>query len=105
MQTVMSIMQMLLLPLSFLSGALYPISNLPTWLSIVVRINPITYAVNAVRSTVFNDLDASAEAIEVLNPPITWFGWAVPMWLELAIVAVLGLVFLAAAVAQFEKAE
>ena len=105
MQTVMSIMQMLLLPMSFLSGALYPISNLPTWLSIVVRLNPITYAVSAVRSTVFNDLDASAEAMAVLNPPITWFGWSVPMWLELVIVAVLGLVFLAAAVAQFEKAE
>ena len=105
MQTVMSIMQMLLLPMSFLSGALYPISNLPTWLSIVVRLNPITYAVSAVRSTVFNDLDASAEAMAVLNPPITWFGWPVPMWLELVIVAVLGLVFLAVAVVQFEKAE
>ena len=105
MQTVMSIMQMLLLPMSFLSGALYPISNLPTWLSIVVRLNPITYAVSAVRSAVFNDLDASAEAMAVLNPPITWFGWPVPMWLELVIVAVLGLVFLAVAVVQFEKAE
>ena len=105
MQTVMSIMQMLLLPMSFLSGALYPISNLPTWLSIVVRLNPITYAVSAVRSAVFNDLDASAEAMAVLNPPITWFGWPVPMWLELGIVAVLGLVFLAVAVVQFEKAE
>ena len=105
MQTVMSIMQMLLLPLSFLSGALYPISNLPTWLSIVVRLNPISYAVNAVRTAVFGDLDASAEAIAVLNPPITWFGWPVPLWLEIGIVAVLGLVFLAVAVHQFEKAE
>ena len=33
MQTVMSIMQMLLLPLSFLSGALYPVNNLPQWLA------------------------------------------------------------------------
>jgi ABC-2 type transport system permease protein len=105
MQTVMSIMQMLLLPMSFLSGALYPISNLPMWLSVVVRVNPITYAVNAVRSTVFQDLDVSAEAMAVLNPKITWFGWPVPMWLELAIVAVLGVAFLAAAVVQFEKAE
>ena len=32
MQAMMGVMQMLVLPLSFLSGALYPISNLPTWL-------------------------------------------------------------------------
>jgi ABC-2 type transport system permease protein len=105
MQTVMSIMQMLLLPLSFLSGALYPISNLPDWLHVLVRLNPITYAVNAVRTAVFDNLDVSAEAMAVLNPPITWWGWQVPMWLEVAIVAVLGIVFLVVAVKQFEKAE
>jgi ABC-2 type transport system permease protein len=105
MQTVMSIMQMLLLPLSFLSGALYPISNLPDWLHVLVRLNPITYAVNAVRTAVFDNLDVSTEAMAVLNPPITWWGWQVPMWLEVAIVAVLGIVFLVVAVKQFEKAE
>lgn len=105
MQTVMSIMQMLLLPMSFLSGALYPISNLPTWLGIVIRLNPVTYAVSAVRTAVFHHLDVSPEALKVLNPPITWWGWPVPMWLEVLIVAVLGVGFLVVAVRQFEKAE
>lgn len=105
MQTVMSIMQMLLLPMSFLSGAMYPITNLPDWLSILIRLNPITYAVSAVRSAVFDNLDASPEAMAVLNPPVTWFGWPVPRWLEVLIVAVLGGVFLFGAVKQFEKAE
>lgn len=105
MQTVMGIMQMLLLPLSFLSGALYPVNNLPAWLAILVRLNPITYAVSAVRTTVFNHLDASPAAQAVLNPGIRWNGWLVPVWLELMIVAVLALVFLFIAVKQFEQAE
>jgi ABC-2 type transport system permease protein len=105
MQTVMSIMQMLLLPLSFLSGALYPISGLPQWLHVIVHLNPITYAVNAVRTVVFDRLDVSAEAMAILNPPITWWGWPVPLWLEICLVGALGVVFLAVAVRQFEKAE
>ena len=36
-------------PMFFLSGALFPISNLPPWLSFFTRINPITYGVDAVR--------------------------------------------------------
>mgnify|MGYP000909922521 CR=1 FL=1 len=105
MQTVMSIMQMLLLPMSFLSGALYPISNLPQWLAVLIRVNPITYAVSAVRTEVFDGIDAPERAREVLNPPVTWWGWAVPFWLEIVIVALLGAAFLVVAVRQFEKAE
>lgn len=37
------------LPLFFLSGAMYPIENAPPWLKPVVWINPMTYAVDAMR--------------------------------------------------------
>ena len=36
-------------PLFFLSGALFPISNLPQGLKIFTRIDPVTYGVDAVR--------------------------------------------------------
>jgi ABC-2 type transport system permease protein len=105
LQSVMGIMQMLLLPLSFLSGALYPINDLPGWLDVAVHLNPITYGVWPVRHAVFEALDASPEALAALNPPLEWFGWPVPVALQLGIVAVLGLVFLAIAVAEFERVE
>lgn len=105
MQTMMGLMQMLVLPLSFLSGALYPISNLPTWLETLTLINPVTYAVHAVRTTVFDYLDAPAAALEQLNPPLEWFGWTVPMVLQLAIPVVLGVVMLAIATAEFNRVE
>lgn len=36
-------------PLIFLSGALFPLDNLPTWLAIITKINPVTYGVDAIR--------------------------------------------------------
>jgi ABC-2 type transport system permease protein len=104
-QTVMGLMQVLLLPLSFLSGALYPLSNLPTWLSIAVRLNPLTYAVHPVRSAVFNHLSVSADVRARLNPPITWGGWVVPTAVQLLLVAGIGAVLMAVAVRQFQKVE
>lgn len=105
MQTLMGIMQMVLLPLSFLSGALYPINNLPSWLHTLVLLNPVTYAVQPVRSTVFSYLDLSDAAREQLNPPIEWFGWEVPVALQLGLVVVLGLALLGVAIRQFQKVE
>ena len=36
-------------PLFLLSGALFPLSNLPSWLSFVTLLNPVTYGVDAMR--------------------------------------------------------
>lgn len=104
-QTVMGLMQVIVLPLSFLSGALYPLSNLPAWLAVAVKLNPLTYAVHPVRSAVFDRLDAPPEVEARLDPPLTWGDWVVPTWVQLGIVAALGLVFLAVAVRQFQKVE
>jgi ABC-2 type transport system permease protein len=104
-QTVMGLMQMLLMPLSFLSGALYPLSNIPTWLSVAVRFNPLTYAVHPVRTAVFAHLDVSPEVRARLNPPIMWGDWAVPTWFQLVLVGTIGVGLLALAVRQFQRVE
>ena len=104
-QTVMGLMQMLLLPLSFLSGALYPLSNLPTWLSVVVRFNPLTYAVHPIRTAVFGHLTLPDDVRARLNPPITWFDWEVPTYLQLLLVAGIGTLLMAIAIRQFQKVE
>jgi len=43
------IMSFLNFPLFFLSGALFPLTNLPSWLLIFTRLNPVTYGVDAMR--------------------------------------------------------
>ena len=42
----------LIFPMFFLSGGLFPIDNLPTWLHIFTRINPMTYGVDALRGVI-----------------------------------------------------
>jgi len=42
----------LVMPLFFLSGAMYPIHNLPGWLKALVHANPVTYSVNLLRGVI-----------------------------------------------------
>jgi ABC-2 type transport system permease protein len=37
------------LPLYFLSGGVFPIEGLPRWMSVLVHVNPVTYAVDLMR--------------------------------------------------------
>ncbi len=43
------VMNFLVMPLFFLSGALFPLQNLPTVLAIIVRIDPLSYGVDGLR--------------------------------------------------------
>lgn len=43
------IVSFLVFPLFFLSGALFPINNLPSWLRAFTTLNPVTYAVDGMR--------------------------------------------------------
>src|ERR1700736_2822921 len=49
-QAFMALTQMFVLPLFFLSGALYPLNGLPAWLTVLTRIDPLTYIVHPMRS-------------------------------------------------------
>ncbi len=104
-QTFNSVMQLLVFPTVFLSGAMYPVSGLPSWLAAVNRLNPLTYAVDPVRRLVFDHLDISDAARHRLAPGVTWWGWPVPMPVEAAIVVAMGLVMLAIAIVRFTRTE
>jgi ABC-2 type transport system permease protein len=103
--TFMAFTQMLLMPMFFLSGALFPLSGLPAWLAVLTRVNPLTYAVDPLRQVVFAHLQVPAGAAQTFNPGVTWSGWPVPVALELLIVAVCGLGMLTIAILQFRTSE
>ncbi len=104
-QSMMGLMQMILMPMMFLSGSLYPLRDLPGWLNAAVKLNPITYAVHPIRQAVFDHVSAAPGALAALNPPLTWWGWEVPVLAQLGVVMVAGLILLVAAVAQFNRAD
>jgi ABC-2 type transport system permease protein len=104
-QAFMALTQLFVLPLFFLSGALYPLNGLPSWLTVLTRIDPLTYIVDPMRQAVFGHLPVSPQALNLLSPGVTWAGWLVPLGLSLAIVAAMGLAMLGIAIAEFRKTE
>jgi len=82
----------------FLSGSLFPLAGLPEWLAVLTRLNPLTYVVQPMRHMVLQHLSLTAAEQQRLLPVITWFGWEVPVGVQLLAVAgiTLGLVTLAA---------
>ena len=104
-QSFMAITQMVMMPMYFLSGAIFPVSGLPGWLTVLNRIDPMTYAVDPMRRLVFNHLHISAAARRTLDPGVTWWGWHVPTVLEAGVVAAIGLLCLAIGVVEFSGRE
>ena len=105
MQTFFGVMQMIIMPLFFISGALFPASGLPRWLEILNRIDPLTYAVDPMRRLVFNHLTVSPAARHALDPGVTWWGWRVPSLLEAGVIVALGLLMLGVAIWEFSATE
>ena len=105
MQSFMALMQMVIMPMFFISGALFSVASLPPWLAVLNRLDPLTYAVEPMRRAIFAHLDISAAARKALDPGVTWWGWRVPTVVEAAVIALLGLVMLSIAIAEFSRAE
>lgn len=82
-------------PMFFLSGATFPLAGLPPWLAAVTTLNPVTYAVDAMRRS----LPASAAAV----PPARIGELAVPIAVELLMVLALGVALAAAAARSFRR--
>jgi ABC-2 type transport system permease protein len=105
MQSFMGVMQMIITPMFFISGVFFPVANLPGWLTVLNRLDPLTYAVDPMRRLVFNHLDITPEARATLDPGVTWFGWRVPTALEVLVVLALGLIMLGIAIWEFNASE
>jgi ABC-2 type transport system permease protein len=105
MQSFMALMQMVIMPLFFISGALFPVSGLPTWLNILNRLDPITYAVDPIRRAVFAHLDITQAARQALAPGVTWWSWHLPGIFEAALVAMIGVGLLSIAIYRFSRTE
>jgi ABC-2 type transport system permease protein len=104
-QSFMAITQMVMMPMYFLSGAIFPVSGLPQWLTILNRLDPMTYAVDPMRRIVFSHLKISAVARATLDPGVTWWSWHVPALLEAGVVVLIGIACLAVAIVEFSGRE
>ncbi|MFQ5382581.1 MAG: ABC transporter permease [Dehalococcoidia bacterium] len=99
------VMQFLTMPMFFLSGALFPLSGLPGWLSVLTRLDPLTYAVDPMRRAVFAEVGAPPEITSTLNPGVVWGSWQVPVLVELGVVAAFAALALSVAMLTFQRSD
>ena len=55
MQGFQMVMNFLVMPLFFLSGAMFPMASAPVWMRTLMTANPLTYGVDAIRNVMFAD--------------------------------------------------
>ncbi len=77
------IMNFLIMPLFFLSGAMFPLSAVPAWMRALMKIDPLTYGVDALRAVIYSGKDPAALSFLVQH--------SLP--LDLAVLAGLALLF------------
>ena len=94
MEAFQMVMALVMQPMLFLSGAIFPLVALPDWLGVLTRLNPATYGADAIRRVV---LPAAT--------PLTLFDWTVPLWADAAITLAFGSLMLALAIKLFSKTD
>lgn len=84
------IMNFIIMPMFFLSGAMYPVKLLPDILQVAAKANPLTYGVDALKHAIFpGDIGAMGPDFSLLT--------------NLLVIFLLSLVFVAAAARGFER--
>jgi ABC-2 type transport system permease protein len=93
------VLNFLVQPAFFLSGALFPVTGLPGWMTALTRVDPLSYGVDPIRRVVLGTSGVPAPVLD--NLAMTLGGHVVPIWLEVAIMLGVGLVLMAIAVVNF----
>lgn len=82
----MAIMNLIILPIFFLSGAFFPLQAMPSWLRYIMYIDPLTYGVDGLRGTLIG---------------ISTF----PLWLDFVVLLVLSIALASLGAYFFSKME
>ena len=91
------VMNFLMMPMFFLSGALFPLANLPGWMTVLTRLDPASYGIDPIRRVVLAGSGTPGAY------GLTLFGHLLTVPTEACITLTFGMVMLIFAVAMFER--
>lgn len=94
------IMNFLLMPMFFLSGALFPLGNLPGWLLVLTRIDPVSYGVDAIRRIILTDSGLPNDVVDQLG--ISVFGAPMTVEFDVLLLTAFAAIMLLLAMRAFE---
>jgi len=96
MEAFQATMQMLMFPMVFLSGAFFPLQGLPSWMNVLVKINPATYGIAPIREIMLGTAPENPFAISLL-------GYTLSLWNNIAMLAVFGIIMVLLAMWSFSN--
>jgi len=100
------LVQIIIMPLIFLSGVFFPVNNVPTWLEVVSKVNPLTYGVDAIRQIFLSTGSAVAGAAATDGSyaiGVTVFSHNMTVFDDIIVVALLGVILILAATWSFSR--
>ena len=98
-QGFQTMMQMIIFPLIFLAGVFFPVNQVPVWMAVISKLNPLTYGVDAVRQ-VFLGSEASA-----LGLGVTIGDHTMTMGQDVIVVGTMSAIMLTGAIWAFNRQE
>ena len=98
--------QVAIMPAMFLSGIFFPINNVPLWMDVLVKLNPVTYAVAPIREIALSEqLKALPADVPFQITHVDWFGYTLSTWEEIGVVVVFGVAMLTIAIRAIRTTE
>ncbi|MBE0481203.1 MAG: ABC transporter permease [Dehalococcoidia bacterium] len=99
------VVQIMVFPLVFLSGIFFPVNNVPFWLEVISKINPLTYGVDAIRQVFLSGSIVLGGDAGQVTTGVTLFGRTVSLAEEVAMMTAFGALLLLAAAWSFGRQE
>jgi ABC-2 type transport system permease protein len=96
--------QILVMPMIFLSGALFPVNNMPAWMDVIVKVNPVTYGVDVMKKIMIDVDTLSPAVVEAMGLNITVFGRQVTILEEILFILSFAAVLVLLATISFRRA-
>jgi ABC-2 type transport system permease protein len=97
MEGFQMVMNFCMMPMFFLSGALFPLDGIPVWLAVLTRLDPATYGIAPIRQIIMRGSGLDPAAI----PGLSIGGWPLGIGHELLILTMFGLLMLGLAIRSF----
>lgn len=95
--------QVFMFPAVFISGVLFPVNNVPRWLEIISKLNPLTYGVDAVRQVFLN---TQSVVPSDGSPPIigvVFYNHITTVFVDVMVLVLFGLVMFSISLWTFNK--
>ncbi len=99
------VIQILVFPMLFLSGAMFPLNGMPGWMDVIVKLNPLTYSVDMFKKIILQPEQMAPALREAMGLNLSIFDHVITFSQEIMVVSAISIVFIVLATIKFSRSE